>query len=115
MPSDHFIPRHYLRQFAIRSSELIAVATLSPYRFLGSKGIGGQCCEDNFYENNNALNELLGTSENDLAPVLTRVIKNQDFDTKEINALKMLAVFLKLRSKKAIEAAKIFPKHVAKR
>jgi hypothetical protein len=114
MANDHFVPRHYLRQFTINESEYIAVANVSPYKFIGSKGIGGQCCEDDFYENNNALNKLLGVSENDLAPVLVRVIKNQDFDTKEINALKMLAVFLNVRTKKAIEAAKVFPKHIAK-
>jgi len=114
MPNDHFVPRHYLRQFAASASELIVVANISPYRFLGLKGIGGQCCEDDFYENNNAIDKLLGVSENDLAPVLVRVIRKRDFDTKEINALKMLAVILNVRTRKAIEAAKVFPRFIAK-
>jgi len=113
MPNDHFVPRHYLRQFAVSGSEMIVVTSISPYRFLGPKGIGGQCCEDDFYENNSALNKLLGVSENDIAPVLVRVTKKQDFDTNEINALKMLAVILRSRTRKAAETAKVLPKYLA--
>lgn len=114
MANDHFVPRHYLRQFTINGSEFIVIANVSPYKFIGSKGIGGQCCDDDFYENNEALNKLLGTFENDLAPVLVQVTQKQDFDIKEINALKTLAVILNLRTRKAIEAAKVFPKYHAK-
>jgi hypothetical protein len=79
MAKDHFVPRHYLRQFAVNGSEEIAVTHVSPYRFVGVKGIGGQCQEVDFYENDEALEKLLWTSENDLAPVLKRVSLKAEF------------------------------------
>jgi hypothetical protein len=114
MANDHFVPRHYLRQFTFRGSELICTTRIDPYRFLGKKGIGGQCCEDDYYESNEGLNKLLWTSENDMAPVLVNVCKREDFDTKEIVALKLLAITLYLRTRKAVERAKVFPKFMAK-
>ena len=81
MANDLFVPRHYLRQFCCRGSELICVTRISPYQFLGTKGIGGQCCEDDFYENNEELNKLLWKSENDMAPILVNICKKEDFDT----------------------------------
>ncbi len=114
MANDHFVPRHYLRQFTVRGSELICVTKVTPYRFFGVKGIGGQCCEDDFYENNDGINKLLGASENDLAPLLVKVRQKEDFDIQEMNGLKMLAITLYLRTKKAVERAKVFPKFMAK-
>lgn len=114
MPNDHFVPRHYLRQFTLRGSELICVAKIAPYRFVGVKGIGRQCCEDDFYENNDGINKLLGTSENDFAPLLVKVCQKEDFDIQEMIGLKMLAITLYLRTRKAIERAKVFPKFMAK-
>jgi hypothetical protein len=92
---------------------LIVVATLSPYRFIPAAPIAGQCQENNFYEKNKPLDELLWKSEHDLAPVLVRVAQKQDFDVAESNALKFLAVVLHMRTKKAAESIKVFPKFMA--
>jgi hypothetical protein len=112
MPKDHYVPRHYLRQFSIAGSELIAVTTLSPHSFLGAKGIGGQCQEDDFEEGNAALGKLLGRSESDIAPVLVRVAQTKTFTEPELTALQWLTVILHLRTRKAAEAYKIFPKRI---
>ncbi|MGO8927577.1 MAG: DUF4238 domain-containing protein [Limisphaerales bacterium] len=112
MAKDHFVPRHYLRQFATSRPEYIVAANVSPYRFVGPKGIGGQCQEADFYEGNKALDKLLGTCENDLAPVLVRVVQKEDFTEPELVALRWLAVTLHTRTKKAAEAYKVFPKRL---
>jgi len=39
--------------------------------------------KDFFYEKDEALNNILWQSENDLAPVLARVTTKMDFDSKE--------------------------------
>ncbi|HWW02798.1 MAG TPA: DUF4238 domain-containing protein [Candidatus Acidoferrum sp.] len=112
MAKDHFVPQHYLRQFGI-NARVISIATLSPYRFIAAGPIDGQCQEDNFYERNERLNDLLWKSETDLAPVLKRVAQKQDFDVKESNALKFLAVIFHMRTRKAADIAKVFPKYMA--
>jgi hypothetical protein len=112
MAKDHFVPRHYLRQFAVNGSEEIAVTHVSPYRFVGVKGIGGQCQEDDFYENDEALEKVLWTCENDLAPVLKRVSQKANFTEPELVALKWLAAHLHVRTRKAAEAYKVFPKRI---
>jgi hypothetical protein len=55
----------------------------------------------------------LWQSENDLAPVLVRVTTRLDFDSKERFALNFLAALLHLRTKSAVEQAKIFPRRIA--
>ena|SRR5437867_13392854 len=112
MAKDHFVPRHYLRRFAINGSEMIVVAKVSPYRFIGPRGIGEQCQEAEFYEGDKALDKLLGTCENDLAPVLVRVVQKEDFTEPELVALKWLAVTLHARTRKAAEAYKVLPKRI---
>ncbi|MBW8864208.1 MAG: DUF4238 domain-containing protein [Verrucomicrobia bacterium] len=112
MAKDHFVPRHYLRQFTINKSENIVVANISPYRFMGVKGIGGQCQETDFYENDEALEKVLWTAENDLAPVLKRVSDKADFTEPELVALKSLAAHLHFRTKKTAEAYKFFQKRI---
>jgi hypothetical protein len=112
MAKDHFVPRHYLRRFAINGSEEIVVAKVYPYRFIGPKGIGGQCQEADFYEGNKDLDKLLGTYENDLAPILVRVVQKEDFTEPELVALRWLAVILRSRTRKAAEAYKVFPKRI---
>ncbi len=112
MPKDHFVPQHYLRQFGV-DEKRIAFATLSPYRFIGAVPIDRQCQEKNFYEKDKPLDKLLWQSENDIAPVLSRVIQRRDFDPKEAVALKLLAAIFHVRTRKAAEIAKVFPKYVA--
>lgn len=110
---DHFVPRHYLRQFRFQDTEQIAIARVDSFKFIGLGGISGQCQEDHFYERNEALNDLLGRGEDDLAPVLVEVTRRGDFDSKERVALNLLAALLNTRTKRAIEEAKVFPKHIA--
>lgn len=112
MAKDHFVPRHYLRRFTIGGSEEIMATQISPYRFLGKKGLGAVCREVGFYEGDEALNKLIWTSENDFAPVLLRVVENENFNEPELVALRWLAVTLYLRTSKAAEAYKIFPKRI---
>jgi hypothetical protein len=113
MGKDHFVPRHYLRQFSVNGhSELIAVANISPYRFVGIKGIGGQCQEQDFEEGDKALGRLLGMTENDIAPVLLRVCQNAAFTEPEAVALKWLAATLRFRTRKAARAYEVFPKRI---
>ena len=109
----HFVPQHYLRQFRINESEQIVVATVAPYRFIGPGAINRQCKEDYFYGRDGSLDKLLGESESDIAPVLARVIDKKDFDPKELVALRLLAVILHVRTRKEVESAKVFPKHIA--
>jgi len=113
MPSDHFVPQHYLRHFSSDNKRIVA-ATLTPYRFLGQVPIEGQCQANNFYELNTTLNQMLWCSENDIAPVLVSVIHKKDFNLHEANALKLLAVIFHMRTRKAAECAKVFPKYMAK-
>lgn len=113
MAKDHFVPQHYLRQFGV-DAKLIAAAAVLPYKFFGVVPIDGQCQGKNFYEKNKPLDDLLWATENDIAPVLADVTTKGTFDAKEINALKMLAVMLNLRTRKAVETAKLLPKYHAK-
>lgn len=115
MAGDHFVPRHYLRLFKGNRPEHIAVSNVSPYRYRGHKGIGGECQEQNFYENDGNLDDIFKTKvENDFAPVLVRVVEREEFTESELVALRWFAVTLHLRTKKMVNAAKVFPKRVAR-
>ena len=83
------------------------------YAHLGKKGIGWACQQTDFYEGNEALNRCLWTSENDLAPVVVQVVQREDFTEPEVVALRWLAATLHVRTKKAAEAYKLFPKRIA--
>ena len=110
---DHFVPQHYLRKFRFNETEQISIAVIEPFKFVGLGGINRQCQEDYFYEQNEALNDLLWRSEADISPVLIDVSRKMDFDSKERVALNMLAVLLNWRTKRAVEEAKAFDKYVA--
>jgi hypothetical protein len=109
----HFVPQHYLRQFRIDESEQVVIATLDPYKAIGPGAIDRQCKEDYFYGKEGDLDKLLETTESEIAPLLVRVVKRKDFDSKELVALSLLAVILHLRTRKEVEAAKVLPKHIA--
>jgi len=68
-----------------------------------------------FYEKDQGLSNILWRSENDLAPVLSNVTKRMDFDSKQRVALNLLAAVLHLRTKSAVEHAKIFPRRLLMR
>lgn len=112
MAKDHFVPKHYLRQFVVHGAEEIMVSKISPYRHVGKKGLGWACQQLDFYERDEAVNEIIWTCENDLAPVLVQVVKKEDFTVPELNALRWLAVTLHVRTRKAAEAYKVFPKRI---
>jgi hypothetical protein len=110
---DHFVPQHYLRQFRFERTEQIAVALIAPFRLCGLGGINRQCQEGYFYEKDTALNNLLWQAETDIAPVLMNVTRSRDFDSKERVAMNLLAVILNTRTRRAVEEAKVYPKHIA--
>jgi hypothetical protein len=109
----HFVPQHYLRQFRTEGTKQVATALVAPYRFVGRTAINRQCQEDYFYGADNRVDELLQHTETDIAPVLVRVADRRSFDDKELVALRLLGVVLNARTRKAAEAAKVFPKHMA--
>lgn len=112
MAKDHFVPRHYLRHFAIDGSELIAAANVSPYKYRGVKGIGGECQQADFEEGDKALGDVLKMLENDVAPALAEVVRREDYTQPQVDALRWLAASLHMRTRKAAEAYKVFPTHI---
>ena len=110
---DHFVPQHYLRQFAVAETDQVAIATINPRRYVGLGSIDRQCQKNFFYEKDEGLSDILWRSEHDLAPVLLNVTKRMDFDSKQRVALNLLAAVLHLRTKSAVEHAKIFPRRIA--
>lgn len=109
---DHFVPRHYLRCFTIQKSERIAVSQVDPYRFVGIRGVGGQCQQDDFYEGNKALDKILQNYENRIAPILVQVVQKEGFTEPDLVDLRWLAASLHLRTKRAAEAYKVLPKRI---
>lgn len=109
----HFVSQHYLRQFRIGSSEQVAIATIDPARIVGAGAINRQCQVDFFYGDDKALEQLFAQSENDIAPVLAGLSTKLDFNGPELVALRLLVAQLHVRTRKAAESAKVFPKHIA--
>ena len=102
MAKDHFVPRHYLRHFAVKgTTETVVTAQIGPCRFLGEKGIGGQCQQADFEEGDKKLGEILKGSENDLAPVLVDVVRSENFAEPQLVALRFFASILHVRTRKA--------------
>lgn len=109
----HFVAQHYLRQFRIGSTEQIAIATIDPPRIIGAGAINRQCQEDYFYGEDKVLEQILARSESDIAPVLAGLTAKLGFNEPEIVALRLLAAELHVRTRKAVESAKVFPKYIA--
>jgi hypothetical protein len=110
--SQHFVPKHYLRQFCIEGTNQISAARIDPYHFVPRSSIDGQCQEDYFYKDDGQLDDLFKLFESDLAPVLIRVSEKRKFDSKELVALRFLAVILNVRTRKSLEFAKVFPRKI---
>lgn len=108
----HFVSKHYLRQFRIGSSKQVAIATINPVRIVGAGAISRQCQENYFYGDDKALEQLFAQSENDIAPVLAGLSTKLDFHGPELVALQLLAAQLHVRTRKAAESAKIFPRRI---
>jgi hypothetical protein len=111
--SQHYVPQHYLRQFRIEGTKQISTARIEPFHFIDRATISGQCKQDYFYQDDGQLDDLLQQCEHDLAPVLLRVTQQRKFDSKELVALRFLAVILKVRTRKSVELAKVFPRKIA--
>src|SRR6185436_742708 len=111
--SQHFVPQHYLRQFRIGGTKQIGVARVNPFTIIPCASISGQCQQDYFYREDGQLDELLQECEQGIGPVLIRVSQTLQFDAKELVALRLLATILHVRTRKAIETAKVFPKKIA--
>lgn len=107
----HFVSQYYLRQFRAGETNQLGVATIEPPRIIGLGSITGQCQEDNFYEDDK-LDALLRESENAIAPILAGLDVALDFTAPQLSALRLLAVELHFRTRKAVESAKVFPRYV---
>ena len=110
--SQHYVPRHYLRQFGYPGTEQISLARIEPYHYVARASIGGQCQEDYFYGDDGQVDGLLQMAEQDLSPVLPDVCKNNSFNKQELNALSMMTVLLHMRTRKAVAKAKLVPKMI---
>ena len=86
---------------------------IEPLKFIGPAAINRQCQEDYFYGEDGSLEDLLCETETDLAPILVRVGQRKQFTSEEQVALRWLAVIMHLRTRKAAEAAKVFPRMIA--
>jgi hypothetical protein len=108
----HFVPRHYLRQFGYSDTEQISLARIEPYHYVPKATIARQCQEDYFYDDDGKLEDLLKLGEDDMAPVLVDVCRKMAYSDRELGLLRMLAVLLHVRTRKAAEAAKVFPRRM---
>ena len=110
--NDHFVPRHYLRQFCFEETEQIVVATVDPFKLIGLGGISGQCQADYFYEKDLKLDEIHKDFETQIAPILVEVCRAMSFSGDDMIALRLLAIELHGRTRKAAEAYKVLPRHL---
>ena len=109
----HYVPQHYLREFRVAGTSQVMAFRIDPPKFIGRAAINRQCQQDYFYGEDGSLEDLLSDSETDLAPVLVRVSQRKQFTSEEQVALRWLAVVMHLRTRKAAEAAKVFPRMMA--
>lgn len=110
--NQHFIPRHYLREFACdKDRKNISCVRIEPYKFIESAKISRQCQEDNFYDNDEGIDNFLKEVEK-LAFICRKVANGQEIDLEEFEALKYIAIILKMRSRKAIEEGKLLSKRI---
>ena len=109
----HFVPQHYLRQFRIETTNQIVAAKVDPFKFIGAAAIKQQCQADYFYGADGVVEEILATTETEVGVVLNKLVKNQAFRDEERMALCWLAVTLHVRTRKAAERAKIYPRRLA--
>jgi hypothetical protein len=103
----HFVPRHYLRQFRIGTTEQIAMALVAPFRWIGAAGITGQCQHGEFYGKDSGIDRIYQDIEGAVSSPLRSICAKRTWTTDEMFAVRMLAVSLHIRTKKAIEATKV--------
>lgn len=112
--NQHFVSQHYLRQFRIGETDTIWITKVDPLKVIGAGGIKGQCQADYFYgRGESKLDQMLREIEGHVAPVLIKIASERTWNETELAAIRMLAVELYLRTRKAAEAGKVFPRFIA--
>jgi len=86
---------------------------VEPYRCVGLGSIKGQCQRDYFYGKDGPTDAMLQETERTIAPALYAVNKSRTATTEQWQGLRLLAVQLHLRTSKAAELAKVFPRFAA--
>lgn len=109
----HYVPQYYLRQFRGDATERILVCLVTPYRCVGLGPLKGQCQRDHFYGREAPTDAMLQETERMIAPVLYTVHRQRAATAEQWQALRLLAVQLHLRTSKATELAKTFPRFAA--
>jgi hypothetical protein len=109
----HYVPQYYLKQFRGDDTNRVLVSMVEPYRCVGLGSIKGQCQHDHFYGKNGATDAMLQETEQTIAPTLYQVNASRTVSDEQWQGLRLLAVQLHLRTRKAAELAKIFPRFMA--
>lgn len=109
----HYVPKYYLKQFRGDNTDRILVCLVEPYRCAGLGPLKGQCQRDYFYGKAGGTDNMLQKSEMLTAPVLYSVNQSGTATEEQWQGLRFLAVQLHLRTSKAAELAKVFPRFAA--
>jgi len=110
----HFVPQHYLRLFRVDDTEQVIVARVEPYKYIGPGPIKGQCQESFFYgDSDSRLDEMLREIETSFAPELVRICSSKQLTPNDVQSLRLFCAHLHLRTRKAAEIAKVFPRFMA--
>ena len=109
----HYVPQYYLKQFRGDDTNRILVCLVEPYRCVGLGSVKGQCQHDYFYGKDGPTDAMLQDTEQAIAPALYAVNKSRTATTEQWQGLRLLAVQLHLRTSKAAELAKVFPRFAA--
>lgn len=109
----HYVPQYYLKQFRGDDTNRILVCLLEPYRCVGLGSIRGQCQHDYFYGKDGPTDAMLQETEQAIAPALYVVNNARAATAEQWQGLRLLAVQLHLRTSKAAELAKVFPRFAA--
>jgi len=112
MSNDHYVPRHYLRGFAIDHSERIMVVD-TLYNKVYEKGIGGICCGEDFYGHDDKVNNFLWKCENKISKILEKVINEEKITQRDIVYLSILAITLNMRTRKVFDIINSLPENIA--
>ena len=114
--NQHFVSKHYLRQFRIGETDTIWITKVNPLKMIGAGGIKGQCQDVYFYgRGDSKLDQMLKEIEDHVAPVLIKIASERTWNEEALPAIRMLAVELYLRTRKAAEAGKVSPRFFADR
>ena len=109
----HYVPQCYLRQFSGDNTDRVLVHLISPNRCVGLGPIKGQCKGDFFYGKSSPTDRMLTEAEQGIAPALYRIDSTRKITEEDLCSLRMLGVQLHLRTQKAAEIAKVFPRFMS--